>query len=222
MKKVLPFEIKATSGNEIEGHGSVFGNTDLGGDIVLPGAFKKSLAKHSAEDTMPALLWQHDSSRPIGVWKEAQEDGHGLWMRGELADTADGRDAKALVKMKAVRGLSIGFALTEFDFDKEGNRLIKEVDLWETSVVTFPMNPKATIEAIKSQYPDPRSFERFLCEAGCSNKAARDLVHDVLSSDVRLDADQCDADEDIAKQLADLNDLLIADKLRKMRKSING
>jgi HK97 family phage prohead protease len=223
MKKILPFEIKAVNGNEIEGHGSVFGNVDLGGDIVLPGAFKRSLANHRKEGTMPALLWQHDSTRPIGVWREAFEDEKGLMMRGEFADTQDGRDARTLAQMKAVRGLSIGFQMKDFDFDEDGSRLIKEADLWETSVVTFPMNPKAQIEAIKAQFSTPRDLENYLCEAGCSNKTARNLVHDVLGADEMSAPDQCEADDIlIAQQLEQLNERFIVEKLIKLREAING
>lgn len=215
MRQTLPFEIKEVSGKEIIGHGSVFGNVDLGGDVVLPGAFKRTLAAHRKAGTMPAMLWQHDHEKPIGVWHEMSEDGDGLFMRGEFADTAEGRDARTLAKMKAVRGLSIGFRLMEFDFDRDGNRLLKEIDLWETSVVTFPMNPAAQIEAVKSQCPDPRSFERFLRDAGVSQKSARDIVHDVLGSNVRLDdEDQCEADEDVAKAMAALNERLVAERIR--------
>jgi HK97 family phage prohead protease len=208
MQKSIPFQIKAASGNEIEGHGSVFGNIDLGGDVVQAGAFTKSLRKHKSEGTMPAMLWQHDHERPIGVWHEMKEDDTGLYMRGEFARTQDGRDAAELVRMKALRGLSIGFSLKDFEFDEDGIRFIKEADLWETSVVTFPMNPSAVIEAVKH---DPRSFETHLREAGCSRREARDIVHDAVKN-------QCEADdEEIAKRISELNDLLIVEKMRQFR-----
>ncbi len=216
LKYVLPFEIKAVSGKEIIGHGSIFGNVDLGGDIVLPGAFKRSLAEHKANDTMPAMLWQHNSAQPIGVWHEFDEDDTGLLLKGEFANTTDGNDARTLAAMRAVRGLSIGFELLEFDFDKQGNRLLKEIALWETSIVTFPMNPKAAIEAVKAQFSDPRSFESYLREAGCSKKSARDLVHDVMGSGVKLDVSRCDADDDdeaILKELVEMRERVEADQL---------
>lgn len=222
MKKTLSFEIKAVTGNSIEGHGSVFGNVDLGGDVVLPGAFQRSLSNHKAEGTSPAMLWQHDHQRPIGVWTEFAEDDTGLYLKGEFADTADGRDARTLAEMRAVRGLSIGFQLRDADFDKEGIRLIKEVDLWETSLVTFPMNPKAQIEAFKSQFGnDPRSFENYLREAGCSRKSAKEIIHDVMGeSSVMLEEPQCEADEDIAKMMSELNDKLIAERLAELNRRI--
>jgi HK97 family phage prohead protease len=224
---LIPLEIKAVRDNEIVGHGSVFGNVDLGGDIVLPGAFKRSLAMHSKNGTMPAMLWQHDSSRPIGIWTEASEDETGLMLKGKFADTQDGRDARTLSAMRAVRGLSIGFQLKDFDFDNDGNRLIKEADLWETSVVTFPMNPAATIEAVKSQFSDARQLEKHLREAGCSQKYAKDLVHDVMAgSDVRsASVDQREVDEDeVLKALRDRRDRLEAANIQshRMRKLKNG
>jgi len=94
----------------IEGYGSVFGVRDSYSDIVAPGAFKASLAAHKAAGTMPALLWQHDASEPIGVWVEVTEDQRGLRIKGRLAmETARGKEAHTLLKMGALNGLSIGF-----------------------------------------------------------------------------------------------------------------
>ena len=199
MKTYLPFEIKEVSGKEITGHGSVFGNVDLGGDVVMPGAFKRSLATK----TMPAMLWQHDSTKPIGIWTVAREDETGLYLKGELADTTDGRDARVLAAMGAIKGLSIGFQLIDFDFDKSGNRLIKEVDLWETSLVTFPMNPKAQIEAVKAQFSDPRALEEHFRGVGCSKNVARELIHELQVTGVMPETDRCDADEKLVKELAE-------------------
>jgi len=196
----LPFDVKAADDRYLEGHGSVFGNVDLGADIMVPGAFKRSLSVHKSEGSMPAMLWQHQSDQIPGVWVSASEDETGLALKGEFADTQLGREAKVLAKMRAFRGLSIGGMITDFDFDKKGNRLIKEFDLWEVSLVTFPMNPKATIEAIKSMYTDPRAFEKHLREVGVSKTDARGLVHDVLGVDgVMLDDSRCDADEDLVE-----------------------
>ena len=212
MKALLPFEMKSVGEMGIEGLGSASGNVDLGGDIVVPGAFASTLKEHQSKGTMPAMLWQHDSTQPIGIWTEMEETRDGLWMKGEFADTELGRDARTLAKMKAVGGLSIGFALRDFDYDKAGNRLIKEVDLWETSIVTFPMNPKATIEAVKA---DPRAFEKHLRDCGCSKAQAREAIHDAISG-VRLDDYRCDADEEkeLAKEIAHVRERLLLNEVK--------
>jgi len=198
----VPLTTKAT-GNSIEGHGSVFGNVDLGGDIVLPGAFKRSLAEHKSSGTMPAMLWQHDPRQVPGAWRQASEDDTGLMLVGEFADTQLGRETRTLTKMGAVNGLSIGIMLKDFDFDSDGSRLIKEAELWETSIVTFPMNPKAQVEAIKSTM-DPRSLEKRLREAGCSRKESRSILHDVYG--VTPGDGQCDAGEALIKQMLSATD----------------
>jgi len=220
MKLNVPFEIKSASGRTITGHGSTFGNVDLGGDIVMPGTFKSSLAQK-----MPAMLWQHDSSQLPGVWKEVGEDQDGLSMSGELADTTLGRDVLVLAKMRAFTGMSIGGTITEdgFSFNKKGNRLIEEFDLWEVSLVTFPMNPQATIAAVKSIWNTPRQFEHHLKSVGCSNKLARELVHDLMGkSDARSDEldDQREVDPDVTEAVQATVDLITAATMRSVRSRI--
>ena len=147
------FQVKALSDDGmIEGYGSVFGVRDSYSDIVAAGAFKASLAAHKAAGTMPALLWQHRSDEPIGVWTSMVEDQKGLAVVGQLAmDTTRGREAHALLKMRAINGLSIGFYSKEWKYDTENDvRTLTEVDLWETSLVTFPANSAARVTAVKS------------------------------------------------------------------------
>ena len=94
----------------IEGYGSVFGNKDSYNDVIEKGAFAQSIKSHKSEKTMPAMLWQHDSAQPIGVWTDITEDANGLHMRGKLAmGTVKGKEAHELAKMGALNGLSIGF-----------------------------------------------------------------------------------------------------------------
>lgn len=211
----VPFGIKAVSGRTIEGHGSTFGNVDLGFDVVLPGAFQKSLAEHEANGTLPAMLWQHQSDQIPGAWTKAIEDDDGLALVGEFADTQLGRESQTLAKMRAFRGLSIGGLVNDFDFDKRGVRLIKEFELWEVSLVTFPMNPQAQIEAVKSQFATPRALERHLREVGCSQKAAKDIVHDLLGTSERLDdPGQREVDDDLEAALSALDERLTAGLIR--------
>jgi HK97 family phage prohead protease len=185
----VPLEVKALGANELEGHGSVFRNVDLGGDIVVPGAFKRSLSRHKKEGTLPQMFWMHDPSRVPGKWTDMVEDDYGLQVRGVLADTELGREMRTLAQMKAVRGLSIGYQIADADYDGDGNRLLKEVDLWEVSLVSLAMNPLARIEAAKSRLsrdgeyvPTEREFERCLRDAGYSRKVATTLAARVFDS----------------------------------------
>ena len=179
----VSLEIKSLNSKEFEGYGSVFNNVDLGGDIIVRGAFKRSLAKHKSDGTLPQMFWMHKPDMVPGVWREMSEDSKGLYVRGELADTQLGNEIHTLLKMKAVRGLSIGYVPEDTDFDSDGNRLLKEVDLWEVSPVSLAMNPLAKIEAVKSRLsgngeyvPTEREFEQLLRKAGCSKTVSRTLV----------------------------------------------
>jgi hypothetical protein len=137
-----------------------------------------------------------------------------------FADTALGRDTRTLAQMKAVRGMSIGYWIesqSDVGFDKQGNRLLKNVRLEEVSLVSMPMNPRAMVEAIKSEFPDPRSFEQHLRELGCSKTDARDLVHD-LGFGVKLSPDRCEAvDEDVSEAVDETVNKIIAGMIRYRR-----
>jgi HK97 family phage prohead protease len=144
-------EIKSLSSMQFEGHGAVFGNVDLGGDVILPGAFKRSLAQHKSNGTLPAMFWMHDTTRIPGKWLDMSEDDKGLPVYGELAPTDLGKEVHTLLKMDAVGGLSIGFMPLDVEYASDGVRLIKEVELFEVSIVAIPMNPKAQIAHVKSR-----------------------------------------------------------------------
>lgn len=139
-----------------EGYASVFGAEDLGRDIVMPGAFARSLARRGPKGVK--LLYQHDAGAVIGVWSEIREDGRGLFVRGRLlADVARAREVLALMRAGAVDGLSIGYHVVRAEKDgKRGARRLVELDLWEISVVTFPMLPEARISAVK-RLPTPEA-----------------------------------------------------------------
>lgn len=127
------------------GYASKFHMVDQGGDIVLPGAFTKSLSVRR-----PKMLWGHDLDRPIGSWSFVEEDGTGLRVEGKLLLTTTlGREVYELMKAGIVDSLSIGY-LTRKSETRGGNRGLIEIDLYEISVVTFPMLEAATIEAVKS------------------------------------------------------------------------
>ena len=128
---------------EFEGYASVFGRVDLSGDRILPGAFGGKLIP--AQISQVRMLYQHQAEAPIGRWTDIREDHHGLFVRGELfLDTADGVRVHRLVKGGAIDGLSIGFKTAKANADRRG-RVLAKVDLWEISIVTFPMSPTARI-----------------------------------------------------------------------------
>jgi HK97 family phage prohead protease len=133
---------------EISGYASLFWTRDLNDDVTAAGAFGASLAKTGAGGVK--MLCQHDADRPIGVWDEAFEDGRGLFVRGRILDaTPEGRLCAALVRAGAMDGLSIGFKTTKARPDETGRlRVLTELDLWEVSIVTFPMLPGARIDTV--------------------------------------------------------------------------
>lgn len=177
-----PFEIKSVEDSgEFTGYGSVFGVKDSYGDIVIKGAFAKSLEEWASKGKNPKMLWQHRAAEPVGVWTSMKEDDHGLLVKGKLAlKTARGAEAYELMKIGAVDGLSIGYSIAPMglEYDKGLDAyLLKQLDLWEVSPVTFPANPDATIDAIKSAVKaGPKEFERLLRDAGLSSDEAKALM----------------------------------------------
>lgn len=170
----VKFDIKALHGDDEEekgvfqGYGSIFGNKDLGNDVVMQGAFAKSIGKKGAKAVK--MLYQHRPDEPIGVFDEIIEDSRGLKVKGRLAmGTQRGREVYELMKMGALDGLSIGYRVSPkgADYDDRGKRrLLKEVDLMEISAVTFPMNPKARVAAVKGADKSIREWEEILRDAG--------------------------------------------------------
>lgn len=136
-----------SAGQVIEGYASLFGLTDQGGDAVMPGAFSASLARLAAKGGKVRMLWQHDPARPIGVWDEIREDAQGLWVKGRLlSEVAQAREAAVLIEAGAIDGLSIGYRTIRAERDGKDRRILAEVDLWEVSLVTFPMLPEAKVD----------------------------------------------------------------------------
>lgn len=133
---------------EIEGYASLWGVADLNGDVVARGAFSASLAERAAAGIR--MLHQHEGRSPVGIWSDMREDDRGLWVRGRIMDwSAEGRFAQALARARALDGLSIGFRGRRAR--REGRlRVLVEVDLWEVSLVTFPMLPGARFSVTPS------------------------------------------------------------------------
>lgn len=178
----VPLTLKSVSDNgEFEGYGSVFGVEDSYGDVVIRGAFAASLAKWKEKGRLPAMLWQHQMSEPIGIYTEMREDDTGLLVKGRLLIDDDPLAKRAHGHMKAgsLTGLSIGYMLDDYEYDKEkGVWVLKAIDLWEVSPVTFPANDEARITDVKSllargETPPPSKVERALREVGFSCSQAK-------------------------------------------------
>lgn len=181
--KFAALEIKSDDEDDeylyISGYGSVFNNVDGGGDVVMPGAFKECIGM----GRKPKMLWQHDASQPIGTWDSMREDASGLYVKGRISKRASkAAEVAALVKMGAVDGLSIGYRTQEYEMDMEaGTRKLTKLDLWEISVVTFPMNDLAGIYAMKfademSEAEIKRHIERALKAIKISSTEAKAMA----------------------------------------------
>lgn len=213
--KELPLQIKRDSMTEdgkFEGYASMFGVVDLGDDVVQRGAFVKSLAERGVK-----LLWQHDMHQPIGVWEEVREDEKGLFVKGRiLQEVQKGKEALALMRAGAIDSMSIGFRTVHSEWLDDGVRKLIELELFEISLVTFPMLPSAKVTDVKSIETE-REFERFLRDAGFSRKqAAAIALHGYKAVRDQRDADDDDqrdaeaekrAAEDTKKFLASLKQL---------------
>lgn len=193
------------------GYGSVFGNVDSYGEAVMKGAFEKSLKKHEAENLPIVMLWQHDRTNPIGIWKNVHEDEYGLCGEGEInLDTQQGREAYSLMKQGALNGLSIGYK--EILASSKGNvRSLTELELYEISPVTFPANTEARITGIKSERiadfaeqlrlgnpKPPKEFEEILREAGFPKSMATQIVSVGYAKAIRRESESKNNNEIIA------------------------
>lgn len=150
---------------EISGYASVFGLIDQGGDIVRKGAYARSLKAIGARGRSVKMLWQHDPTRPIGVWDEVREDERGLFVRGRiLGEVQQGGEALALLRAGAVDGLSIGYRTVRASNGAKG-RVLEELELWEVSLVTFPMLPEARVRAAAAEADIARALAEAIAEA---------------------------------------------------------
>jgi len=213
--KAVRFEIKKEPDADgvFEGYASVFGIVDQGLDVVERGAFTKSIGSGRSVK----LLWQHDSGQPIGVWDEIKEDERGLFVKGRLLkDVQKGAEAMALMRAGAIDSMSIGYRTVEAIAEGGGSiRKLMELDLFEVSLVTFPMLPDAKITAIKS-IKTIREFEKALRDAGFSKTEAKAIAADGFKglSDHRDDVDD-DAETDADEQA-------FQSEIQKLMETLNG
>jgi Escherichia/Staphylococcus phage prohead protease len=151
--KFAPCDLKSVEADgTFTGYASLFNEVDLGQDLVMPGAFRDSLRLRGARGVK--LLFQHDPNEPIGVWLELAEDARGLFARGRLMpEVTRAREVLSLMRAGALDGLSIGFRTVKGRTDPAtGVRRLHAIDLWEISVVTFPMLPEARVSAVKRRH----------------------------------------------------------------------
>jgi len=191
-RKSYPMEIKQISDEGyFSGYGSVFDVVDDWDDVIVRGAFAETL-----QSKTPVMLWQHDSAEPIGVYERVYEDEIGLWVEGRLLlDLEKGREAYILLKNRAIRGLSIGFLPIVWEDEMRNRkkiRVIKSIDLWEVSLVTFPANKKAVVDEVKTV----RGLENLLRDVGYSRAEAKAAL-----AAIRADS-QRDAEAEEAKKAA--------------------
>jgi uncharacterized protein len=154
MTQYLGLEVKFSEPDDtgvFTGIASVFGELDLVGDTIAPGAFRKSLADHKRKGRTPLMLWSHQFDQPIGKWTDIRETAEGLVVKGKLLlDVARAREVYAMLREKVVDGLSIGFRTVRSQRTKIG-RLLQELDLAEISLVTLPALSSARVTTVKSQ-----------------------------------------------------------------------
>jgi HK97 family phage prohead protease len=151
-------------GLKVEGYASYFGELDRGGDVVARGAYGKSLDALFSKGGQVKMLWQHDPAQPIGIWDDVREDDRGLYVKGRILDEVEkGREAAALIAAGAIDGLSIGYRTVKATKDDKGRRLLNELELWEVSLVTFPMLPSARVGS-KGENPEDSDILRDLAE----------------------------------------------------------
>ena len=148
-----PSRLELHSDGTIEGYASLFGAVDQARDMVMPGAFTQTLKERGLRKI--PMLFQHDPAEPVGVWLELAEDFRGLRARGRLIpDVTRARELLALLRSGAIDGLSIGYRTVRGVIDPRTRvRKLYQVDLWEISIVTFPLLDGARVAAVKEAPP---------------------------------------------------------------------
>lgn len=189
-------EMKAEASGQITGYASTFGGTpDRHNDIIVKGAFERTLSEHKKVGSLPAMLWSHQMETPIGKWLSIKEDQKGLFVTGQInLATTKGQEAYEHVKAGDVGAFSIGYIVPKGGREYLGQGVfeIKEVELAEISIVAVPANVNARITAIKQLNSKTEAVE-FLREHGLSKQAAIRFAaggFNALSSDDYFSIDQ--------------------------------
>ncbi len=224
---IVPFsevkELEDTPG-VFEGYGSTFGNVDLGNDRVIAGAFKDTLEDFKSKGQLPAMFWMHDWAEPVGQWMSMEEDEKGLKVKGALwvdgntlGQTPIERAAQVRNQLRSngPKGLSIGYAAKEFDFEADDDtreliRNLNKVDLFELSPVPFGMNPEALVTGAKGfqgfagALPTKKELEKVLRDGGLSHRQAKAIVAEGFAGIDR------DGDHGLLKALRRFNEQVVA------------
>ena len=206
------YKVTPTNGaGTFTGLGAVFGNEDFGGDIIVKGAFDNTLSDIQARSKTLPILWQHDWDNPVGPWNDLSTTDDGLMAEGKLliGDVQRATEAHALLKTKTVSGLSIGFRIPKGGFEYDGEiRYLKEIDLHEISIVTFPMNDEARIDAVKAAELTQRELERILTQDA---KLSRTVARQILSGGFKAIDGKQDAvvDDELVQLMKDRAALLL-------------
>lgn len=180
--KKMQFKVENYNEEEgiFSGYGAVFSNVDTGGDVIEPGAFTKTLAE--GWERVKILALHNDCWLPIGRPLELREDANGLYLSAKISDTSMGKDIKVLLKDGVLNELSIGYDPVVFDYDGEGIRHLREIKLWEVSVVTWAMNPEAKITGYKSMQEAAERAQAIEQELTRDIKAGRKISNIRLKS----------------------------------------
>ena len=209
-EKTFPFEVKAlTEEGQFEGYAAIFDKPDLYRDIIMKGAFTKTLRE---KKNFP-LLWYHDPRNPVGL-TSAETDSKGLKVLGQLnLDVQAAKEKYALMKQKAIRGLSIGYRTIIDIWDtKKKVRYLKEIKLYEISLATFQIHPRALVTAVKSQGSktlddalrsvelDMELFQEFKAGKMISGKNMKILKSALLAIDALIKAAEPSDDTQAAKK----------------------
>jgi HK97 family phage prohead protease len=224
----LPFEVKQINDEDpkfftFEGYASTFGNIDLGEDIVEKGAFIDSLSKNP---DVP-VLWQHNMEEPVGKSIELYEDERGLFIKAKLpkADTLVNGRIIPQMEVGSIKEMSIGFFIEDFEIKGE-IRILKKINLFEVSLVTKAMNPRALVTGFKSfketEIKSLKDIETFLKEGGLSNNESKTLISKIKEFSKQRDAEEEEVKQRDAaqKKRLEANQKLI-DSMNKLTNNLN-
>lgn len=191
-QKSFNFEIKASDDDEMtfEGYGSIFGNLDSYRDVVEKGAFTRTINNNK---NRIKILWQHDTWQPIGKPIDIYEDEKGLFLKGKISATEKGKEAYILMKDKVINEMSIGYNTVKYEYDKEKDiRYLKEIKLYEVSLVSYAANDKARVSNVK--------FESFITELKNGNllrNISKDKVEEAIKALMALiEPEKIDSSQD--------------------------
>jgi len=182
-------ELKALEGEKtphggVAGYASTYGTLDRVGDIVMPGAYDSTLDPFLKDGF---LAESHDWDEPIGYILSARSDEKGLWFEAAFHDTERAQKVRRIVNERLAAGksvsLSIGYRAEKYSFDRDDNRLLEAVSLYEVSVVTVPANPEALVVSGKAA---GATEETEPAEEALADGQAAAVLARYLSLDARL------------------------------------